>query len=192
MEAAMQIGFPVALNAYGPDLIHRTDVNGVRLSLHDEYDVLVAYEQLAATLGRRMTGAVVQAMAAPGVEMMIGATLDPVFGPVLAAGSGGALVELLHDVAFRLAPLTTTDPEAMLAELRSAKLLHGFRGSKPADIAAFADAILRVSVLMELCPEIRELDINPIIVTETGVTAVDVRVRVHAACPPSPSRRVSY
>lgn len=191
-EAAKHIGFPVAVKAYGPELLHKSDVAGVTLNLGDECSVYDAYARLASSLGDRMTGAVVQAMAGGGVEMMVGVTHDSVFGKVVALGAGGTLVELLNDVAFRLHPLTSADPEAMLHELRCEKLLHGFRGSKPADVAGLSDILLRVSALLEICPEIRELDINPLVVRDRDVMAVDARIRVEAASAPSPSRRVAY
>jgi acetyl coenzyme A synthetase (ADP forming)-like protein len=192
MEAAMRIGFPVALKAYGPELLHKSDVGGVRLALPDECRVFSAYEELSAHLGDRMTGAVVQAMVGDGVEMMIGATADPAFGHLLALGAGGTLVELLGDVAFRLHPLTDVEPDAMLAELRCARLLHGFRGSAPVDAARLKDAILRISALLEICPEIRELDLNPLKVRGTGISAVDARIRVEPMRPMTPSLRIAY
>ena len=192
MEAAMRIGFPVALKAYGPELLHKSDVAGVTLSLRQECGVFDAYTQLASSLGDRMTGAVVQEMAADGVEMMVGIAHDRVFGNVVAMGAGGTLVELLNDVAFRLHPLSGNDPEAMLHELRCETLLRGFRGSKPVDVAGLRDAVLRVSALLDVCPEIRELDVNPLLVCGTGVMAVDARIRVEAVPAPTPSRRVAY
>lgn len=192
MEAAMRIGFPVALKAYGPELLHKSDAGGVRLSLPDEHTVYAAYEDLASALGDRMTGAVVQAMVAGGVEMMIGASEDPAFGPVIGVGAGGTLVELLGDVAFRLPPLTDTDPDEMLSELRCARLLQGYRGSGPVDVAALRDAILRLAALLEICPEIREIDINPLKVGQSGASALDVRIRIERPLELAPSRRVTY
>ncbi|HXH37993.1 MAG TPA: GNAT family N-acetyltransferase [Thermoanaerobaculia bacterium] len=192
MEGAICIGLPVALKAYGPELLHKSEVGGVKLGLGDESKVYAAYEEMASSLGDRMTGALVQAMSPDGVEMMIGATVDPAFGPVIAAGAGGTLVELLNDVAFRLHPLTDADPEAMLSGLRCMKLLHGFRGSKPADMAALRGAILRVSALLEICPEIRELDLNPIKVRESGAVVVDARIRVEKPALTKPSLRIAY
>jgi acetyl coenzyme A synthetase (ADP forming)-like protein len=192
MEAAISIGFPVALKAYGPELLHKSDVGGVKLSLGDESAVYTAYEELASALGGQMTGAVIQAMAPDGVEMMIGVTLDPAFGHVIAAGAGGTLIELLDDVAFRLLPLTDADPEAMLSGLRCMKLLRGFRGAKPSDLVALRNAILRVSSLVEICPEIRELDLNPVKVRESGALTVDARIRVEKPVRTQPSLRIAY
>jgi acetyl coenzyme A synthetase (ADP forming)-like protein len=192
MEAAMRIGFPVALKACGPQLLHKSDSGGVRLSLPDESSVVTAFEELSSSLGDRMTGAVVQEMVADGVEMMVGATLDGAFGRVLGVGAGGTLVELLGDVAFRLHPLTDIDPEGMLAGLRCRRLLEGFRGAPASDMAALRDAILRISALLEICPEVQELDINPLKVSHIGVSALDARIRVDRGLPPKPSRRIAY
>ena len=180
MEAAMRMRFPVALKAFGPDLLHKSDVGGVRLSLADECSVYDAFLELKVAVGDRMTGALVQPMAGAGVEMLIGATRDSLLGPVIALGAGGTLVELLGDVAFRLAPLVDSDPAAMIGELRCARLLRGYRGSAPVDETALRDTLLRVSALLELCPEICELDINPLIVQKEGAVPVDVRIRVQA------------
>ncbi|PYQ31759.1 MAG: GNAT family N-acetyltransferase [Acidobacteria bacterium] len=192
MDAAASLGFPVALKAYGPALLHKSDVHGVRLNLRDEYSVVVAYEELAHALGKQMTGAIVQPMIAGGVEMMIGATWQPSFGHVIACGAGGTLVELLGDVAFRVHPLTDTDADDLIAQTRCSRLLHGFRGASPSDVAALKETILRLSALLEICPEIREVDINPLKVLEHGVSAIDVRIRVEPVAAVTPSRRVSY
>ena len=192
VDAAISLEFPVALKAYGPDLLHKSDFGGVTLGLNDEWSVCVAYDAQTAALGSRMTGAVVQKMVSGGVEMMIGATRDPTFGHVVAAGAGGTLIEIFRDVRFRLHPLTDTDAETMIDELRSAKVLRGFRGSPPADIGALRTAILRLSALLDVCPEIAELDINPITVHASGVTAVDARIRVEGEPAAPVSRRISY
>ncbi len=190
--AAMRLGFPVALKAYGPDLLHKSDFAGVKLDLEDQRSVSAAYAALTATLGSRMTGVVVQKMVSGGVEMMIGATRDPTFGHVVAAGAGGTLVEIFRDVRFRLHPLNDVDAETMIDELRFARVLRGYRGSSPADVGALRTAILRVSALLDVCPEIEEVDINPITVHESGVTALDARIRVERAPAAPASRRISY
>jgi acetyl coenzyme A synthetase (ADP forming)-like protein len=192
MEAATSIGFPVALKACGPDLLHKSDSGGVRLSLRDQGSVVAAFEELSSALGDRMRGAVVQGMVVDGVEMMVGTTLDPAFGHVIGVGAGGTLVELLGDVAFRLLPLTDTDPDAILAGLRCRRLLEGFRGAPACDVAALRAAILRIAALVEICPEVQELDINPLKVRSSGVSAVDARIRVERWVPLKPSRRIAY
>jgi acetyl coenzyme A synthetase (ADP forming)-like protein len=192
VAAADRIGYPVVLKAIGPGILHKTEVGGVRLRLHASDDVREAWRDLAHRLGDGMTGALVQEMIAGGVEMLIGAVEDPTFGPVIACGTGGTLAELLADMQFRLHPLSALDAAAMIDGLRGARLLRGYRGAAPADEAALRDALLRLSALVELCPEIRELDVNPLVVLERGVKALDVRIRIER--PPSrpASRRVSY
>jgi acetyl coenzyme A synthetase (ADP forming)-like protein len=192
MAAAMAMGGPVALKVSGPSLLHKTDVGGVRLGLTEPKAVVEAFDDMKTRLGDRMTGAIVQQMVEGGVEVMIGATEDPTFGHIVAYGAGGTLVEVLADVAFRIHPLTDVDATDMIEQARYSKLLHGFRGAPRADVAALRDAILRLSALLQVCPEIRELDVNPLKVREHGIVAVDARVRVAPVVPPPPSRRVTY
>ena len=150
-----------------------------------------AYRDMRARLGDRMSGVVVQRMVPDGVELLVGATFDPNFGPVIACGTGGTLVELFSDVVLRLHPITDVDAAAMINELRGAPLLRGYRGSAPVDETALRDVLLRVSALIEACPDILELDINPLKVLAHGACAVDARIRVGAVTVP-PSRRVIY
>lgn len=192
MEAATSLGFPVVLKAYGPGLLHKSDVGGVRLGLAHEYAVASAYEDLAASLGDAMTGAIIQPMVTGGVEMMLGATDQPSFGHVVACGAGGTLVELLGDVAFRVHPLSDRDAREMLEQVRCTKLLSGYRGKPAADADALREAILRLSALLDICPEIREIDLNPLKVMELGVSAVDARIRVEPIVAGTASRRIAY
>jgi acyl-CoA synthetase (NDP forming) len=127
-----------------------------------------------------------------GVEMLVGSVNDPLFGPVVVCGAGGVLAELLADSATRLHPLTLPDADEMVGDLKCARLLRGFRGKPILDEGALKDALLRLSVLLSMCPEIQELDINPIKVLESGVCAVDARVRVEPTRPRKPTRRVVY
>ena len=117
-------------------------------------------------------------MAPAGVEMIVGVVHDPQFGPVLACGAGGVLVELLKDVSVRLTPLAAPDAEEMLRELKTYPLLTGYRGAAVHDVPALVDTVLRVGALVEELPQIAELDLNPILVHPSGVTVVDARVRV--------------
>ncbi|HVS31599.1 MAG TPA: GNAT family N-acetyltransferase [Thermoanaerobaculia bacterium] len=190
--AAMRIGFPVVVKAQGPALLHKTESGAVKLGLQDERQVREAYLELQARLGDAMESAIVQQMIPGGVEVMAGSTADATFGNVLVYGAGGTLVELLADVAFRIPPLTDADAEDMIREARVSRLLRGFRGAKPADVEALMEVLLRLSALVEICPEIRELDINPLKVLEKGALVVDARVRVEDVPAGPPSRRIAY
>lgn len=190
VNAAMRIGFPVALKAEGP--LHKTEAGALRLNLQDEREVREAYQDMSARLGDQMTRCIVQQMVGGGVEVMVGAVADPTFGHLVVYGAGGTLVELLSDVAFRIHPLTDADVEDMLREVRWSKLLEGYRGSPPSDVPALRDVLERVSALLTVCPEIRELDINPVKVLPNGAAAVDARVRVEAVEPAPPTRRIAY
>ncbi|HKE86682.1 MAG TPA: GNAT family N-acetyltransferase [Vicinamibacterales bacterium] len=192
VAAAHDIGYPVALKAAGAEIVHKTDVGGVMLDISNEHDLREAYATLTSHVGDAMTAAVVQHMVPGGVELLIGATVDPTFGPVVACGMGGVLVDLLHDTTFRLHPLTDVDATEMVAGLKSIALLRGYRGHPPADERAVVDALLRVSALVEICPDIQEMEINPLKVFEHGVRAVDVRVRIGRPRPGPPTRRISY
>lgn len=184
---ATRLGFPVALKAVGTTLLHKTEHKAVRLNLATPAAVRKAATELTRSLGDRIEGLLVQRMVDGGAEMMIGAIDDPTFGHAVVCGSGGVLVDLLADSSCRLHPVTRHDAEGMVGRLKGVRLLRGFRGAPPADEPAFVDAILRISELLKLCPEIRELDVNPLKVLPEGVSALDVRVRVSAA--PSPGRR---
>jgi acetyl coenzyme A synthetase (ADP forming)-like protein len=190
VSAAMRIGFPIVLKAQGP--LHKTEVGGVRLGLQDEREVREAYLEMTERIGSEMTGAVVQQMVRGGVEVMAGAIADPRFGHLLVYGAGGTLVEILSDVAFRLHPVTDLDVDDMLREVRWTKLLDGFRGTPPGDTGALRNVLLRLSALLTVCPEIQELDINPVKVMEHGAVSVDARIRVDTVVPAAPTRRIAY
>jgi acyl-CoA synthetase (NDP forming) len=180
VEIAARLGYPVAIKAVGPSLLHKTEHKAVRLNLANRSEVVDAAAALTVALGERMDGLLVQRMVTGGAEMMLGAINDPTFGPVVVCGSGGVMIELLADSACRLYPLTNHDAAEMVHGLKGVRLLRGFRGGAPADEAAFEQAVLRISALVGICPEIQELDVNPLLVLEDGVSAVDVRVRVSA------------
>lgn len=172
---AREIGYPVVLKGSGPGILHKTEARAVHTALADDRSIGDAYRALARNPD------VLQVLLQPmirGVEMFVGASFDPKFGHAIVCGSGGTLVELLRDTSCRLAPLTDVAAREMLDELRGIALLRGFRGAPMADEAALRDVVLRVSALLELCPEIQELDLNPVIVSAAGATAVDARVRI--------------
>jgi acyl-CoA synthetase (NDP forming) len=191
-DAAISLDFPVALKAYGPTLLHKSDIGGVKLGIDSVAAVRSTFAEMKQRIGDAMTGAIVQKMAPRGVEVMVGATADPMFGQIVAYGAGGTLVELLADVAFRIQPLMDSDIDDLISQARVSKLLAGVRGAAPADVFALKEVIGRVSALLEICPEIRELDLNPLMVLEKGAIAVDARIRVEAIVPGPPSRRIAY
>ncbi|NUW44221.1 bifunctional acetate--CoA ligase family protein/GNAT family N-acetyltransferase [Nonomuraea rhodomycinica] len=186
--AAVSLGLPVVLKAAGP--VHKSDVGGVRLGLRTPEEVREAYEEMAARIGPAMTGATVQPMLPPGVEIIVGGVNYPVFGPLVMVGMGGVTAELVADQAFRVPPVTTAAATEMIGELRCAPLLHGYRGARPADVAALARQVVRVGRLLEELPEVAELDLNPVIVSPDGAVTVDARIRVAPGDPqPSPLLR---
>ncbi|HEY8524666.1 MAG TPA: GNAT family N-acetyltransferase [Acidimicrobiales bacterium] len=192
-KVAADLGLPVALKASGPDLVHKSDEGGVRLGLDSGTAVADAYREMADRLGDRMTGAVVQQMAEPGVETIAGVVQDPLFGPLVMFGLGGVATELLGDRSFRILPLTDLDAAELVRSLRSSPLLFGYRGAPPADVAALEDTLQRVARLAGVVPEIAELDLNPVIVSPSGAVAVDCRARVAPVPkrPPPDLRRLS-
>lgn len=180
-EAARELGGPIALKVIAPDVLHKTEAGGVRLKLRDPQTVRGAAKKMWATLasqGSTPTGFIVQRMAAAGVEMILGVVHDPQFGPVVACGAGGTQVELLRDVAVRLTPISKPEALDMIRSLKTYPLLDGFRGGKKYDVPALADALLRISAMVDEIPQIAELDCNPFVVSEQGGEILDARVRV--------------
>ena len=192
VAAADTMGYPVALKGFGPELLHKSDAGAVKLRLASPDQVRDAYRDLADRLGRRLAGVQVQPMAADGVEMFVGGLQDPTFGPVLFCGSGGVLVELCGDAACRICPMSDRDAAEMLDGVPGVRRLRGYRGQPPADEAALRDAVLHVSALLDACPEIQEMDINPLTVMTSGVCALDVRIRVAVPQAAPATRRVRY
>jgi acetyl coenzyme A synthetase (ADP forming)-like protein len=180
VEIAVKLGMPVAVKALGPELLHKTEHKAIRLNLQTRSEVRAAAAGLTRQLGTKMEGLLVQRMVAGGAEMMLGAIDDPTFGHVIVCGSGGVLIDLLADSQCRLYPVTGQDANEMVAGLKGVRLLGGYRGAAVADTDAFRDAVLRISALVGICPEIQELDVNPLAVLPGGVSALDVRVRVSA------------
>jgi acyl-CoA synthetase (NDP forming) len=192
VEAARAIGYPVVIKATGPRIVHKTELRAVVVGVQDDTELRAAWADLRLRLGDLMDGALIQEMVIGGVEMLVGAVEDPTFGPVIACASGGTRAEVFGDSEVRLHPLSHADAEAMIDGLQSAALLRGFRGAPPADEPALVDTLLRVTALVGLAPELQELDLNPVLVLPRGVRAVDARVRVEIARPPTVSRRIVY
>lgn len=183
VAAATQAGYPVVLKVVSPDVTHKSDVGGVRLGLDSPETVTAAFQEITASVKRhqpdaRIQGVAVQKMARSGIEVIIGMSKDPQFGPVLMFGLGGILVEVLKDVAFRIVPLERRDARQMIREIKGFPVLDGVRGQEPADLAAIEDLLLKVSTFVEAHAEIEELDLNPVFAYEDGVIAVDARIVV--------------
>jgi hypothetical protein len=170
--AAAELGFPLALKIQSPDIIHKTELGGVRLGIANRDALHAAYaavlEAARHAPAARIEGVLLEPMAANGTEWIIGIVRDPVAGPVLTVGAGGTQAELLRDVARRVAPVDEAEAAAMLQELRSAPLLHGFRGRPPADVPALTRLIAQVSALAAASDRIMELELNPVIVHAAG------------------------
>ncbi len=183
VSIAEEIGYPVVLKIASPDILHKTDVGGVRVNLRSAGDVrdafdLIVYRAERYVPGARIWGCLVQQMVPKGREVLLGMSRDPQFGPLVAFGLGGIYVEALKDVAFRIAPFSREEAAEMIREIRSYALLEGVRGEPPADEEAMVDALLRVSQLVTDFPEIVELDINPLMVFEKGRGAVALDMRL--------------
>lgn len=180
-DAAKAVGFPVALKIVSPEIIHKSDADGILLNLGDEQAVREGFAKVVANAGRvsspkKILGLLVAPMARKGQECIIGMIRNPQFGAVLMFGLGGIFVEVLKDVSFRVIPPTDLDLEEMIHEIKGYRLLSGIRGQKPKDTGILKEVLQRVAQLAADHPEIREVDINPIIVHEQGATVVDARV----------------
>ena len=181
---AARLGCPVALKIVSPDIVHKSDVDGVRLGVASSAAVAVAFDDVMRTVRARQPGAhldgiSVQPMAPPGgVEVIVGVSVDAQFGHVIMCGLGGVLVEVLQDVAFRLIPLRPRDAHEMLTELRGFPLLRGVRGRAGVNLRAVEELLLRVSTLVAQRPDIRELDLNPVLAYPDRVLAVDARALI--------------
>jgi len=185
---AKSIGYPAVLKLWSPDVVHKSDVGGVRLGIRSEEEAARAFDQIAAALKQaepkaRFGGVTVERMVSGGVETIIGMTRDPSFGPVVLFGLGGISVELLRDVSLRLAPLTETDADEMVREIRGRQLLEGYRGSPAVDVSGLKEMLHRVSLLAIDHPEIAELDLNPVLAFpgREPALALDARVKLSAA-----------
>jgi acetyl coenzyme A synthetase (ADP forming)-like protein len=176
--AAAAVGFPVALKAAAPDLVHKSDIGGVRLDLDTEVAVRDAFSAMRASLGARMGDAIVQPMAGDGVELIAGVTHDPTFGPLVLFGMGGVTAELVRDTAVRLVPMTDLDAHDLVRSLRSSPLLFGYRGTPGVDVEALEQVVLRIAQLADEIPEVAELDCNPIVASTTGALVLDAKCRL--------------
>ena len=176
-----ELGYPVVLKVVSPDVIHKSDVGGVIVNLKTTEDVKNAYKQILENVKKhkpkaKIVGVLIQEMAPSSTEVIVGAIKDPQFGPALMFGLGGIFVEVLKDVTFRVAPVTEDEAREMITEVKAYPLLKGYRNLPPADIETIVKIIQNTSRLVMEHQEIKELDLNPIMVYEKGAKTVDARI----------------
>lgn len=188
VEMGTRVGYPVVLKIVSPDVVHKTDSGGVKLDLRSDGDVREAYRDIMARFtDQRVAGVSVQTMAPAGIEAIVGVTRDESFGPVLMFGLGGIFAEVLKDVTFRVLPVTGDSAAEMIEEIKAYSILKGYRGQH-VDISALKELLVKVSDLAVAHPEIRELDLNPVILYPSGYLAVDARIFVDHASPKPAAR----
>jgi acetyltransferase len=180
-EQAARIGFPVVMKILSPDILHKTEVGGVRVNVKTAREAEEAFTDITTNARRIMRdafikGVMISEMVKGGKEVILGVTYDRTFGHMIMFGLGGIYVEVLKDVSFRIVPVVRGDAVAMVNEIRTAALLRGARGERPADIDAIASYIVNLSCLVSDFPEIQELDVNPLVVMEEGAVALDARI----------------
>jgi len=183
VKAAKEIGSPVAMKIVSPEIIHKSDAGGIVLNLNGEREIQDAFEKIMKNAKKiaassKTIGVLIAPMAPRGEECIIGMVRNPQFGPVVMFGLGGIFVEVLKDVSFRVVPLTDLDVDTMIKEIKGYPLLTGIRGEKPKDIDVLKDIIIRISQMAVDHPEIREVDLNPIIAHEKGASVVDARILI--------------
>lgn len=185
LAEAEKIGFPVVLKVSSQDIIHKSDIGGVVTGIRSIDELKEKYEQMQQRISQKVPNAkiegyIIEKMES-GIELLVGSTIDPMFGPILAFGLGGIYVEVLKDVVFRLIPIEREDATEMLSEIKAAKILDGIRGQPPINKKALVDLLIKTSNFIDQHPEIEELDLNPVFATEKGVTVVDARIILKVA-----------
>ncbi len=180
-DFAEKIGFPVVLKIVSPDIIHKSDAGGVIINLMNTIEVKNAYRKILENAKKydraaKIVGVLVQEMAPQSTEVIVGAIKDPQFGQTLMFGLGGIFVEILKDVTFRVAPITRKDAQEMIIKVKAYPLLTGYRKTPPADLDAIINVLMNISKLIMEYPEIKEIDLNPIMSYEKGAKTVDARI----------------
>lgn len=180
---ADSMGYPIVLKIVSPDIVHKSDVGGVKVGIHNSSEAAIAFDEIITNAKQAVpdadiTGIAVQKMVPDGTEVIIGMTTDPQFGPVMMFGLGGIMVEVLKDVTFRIIPLAERDARQMIDEIKGHAILEGVRGQPPVSKEALCQAILKVAEFITHHPEVQELDLNPMIAYADGVIAVDARIVV--------------
>jgi acyl-CoA synthetase (NDP forming) len=181
LKAADALAYPLCLKVVSDDIVHKSDSGGIRLDIVNRQGLVDEYRAMLTDVAHfyptaSIQAVLVQVMSSKGSEVMIGAKRDPVFGPCMVLGTGGIFTEIIGDYAFRLAPVTAAEAGTMIDELRLAPLLKGARGGTPCHLPSIVEALVKVSQLMKIRPEIVELDINPLIVDHRGAVVVDARI----------------
>lgn len=181
VKFAEKIGFPVVMKIVSPDVVHKFDVGGVVVGIEKPREARNAFKTILQNVKKhnpkaQIVGVVVQEMAPSSTEVIVGALKDPQFGQTLMFGLGGIFVEILKDVTFKIAPITEQEAKEMITEVKAYPLLQGYRGQPPADIKAITKILMATSKLVMDHPEIKELDLNPIMVYEKGAKTVDARI----------------
>lgn len=181
-KIAEELGFPVVMKIISPQVVHKTDAGGVKLNLQTVEEVERAYNEMMEQINKEVPnadirGVLIEKMAEPSTEIIIGVTRDPTFGPAIMFGLGGIFVELFKDVSFRIAPITTQDAQDMIHEIKALPMLRGFRGGPKVNLSLIVDVLKKVSKLsMDYQEDILEIDLNPIFAYEDKLLTVDARV----------------
>jgi acyl-CoA synthetase (NDP forming) len=186
VELSEEFGYPVVLKVSSVDISHKSDAGGVKVNLKNKAEVEDAFDGImqsckAAVPTANIEGISVQPMGKPGTEVIVGMINDPSFGPVVMFGLGGVFVEVLKDVAFRVVPIDESDAEDMINEIKGKKLLEGYRGQEPVDVAYLRQMLLKLSDFVNETPEIQEIDMNPVFAYKDGAVVVDARIILSAA-----------
>ncbi|MGV8085919.1 MAG: acetate--CoA ligase family protein [Candidatus Bilamarchaeum sp.] len=177
IEMAKKIGYPVAMKIVSSDIEHKTDVGGVKVDIRSPEFLIASYHQMMSSVkGKKIDGVLIQKMARKGVELIVGGKKDPQFGHMIVVGIGGIYVEIFRDISARICPVEEKDVEEMISELKSHPLLEGARGKRPINKKALTDLVIKTSQFM-IKEDIKEMDLNPVVVDENGFDIVDARFK---------------
>lgn len=181
VEFSEKIGFPVVMKIVSPDVIHKSEVGGVLLNIKSKKQVYDAFKKISENIRQsqpnaEVEGVLIQEMVPQSTEVIVGALKDPQFGPAIMFGLGGIFVEIMKDVTFRIAPITEDEACEMVREVKAYPILEGYRGQQPSDVNSIVKILLKTSQLMMDFSEIKEFDLNPIMVYAEGAKAVDARI----------------
>ena len=185
LKVSKRLGFPLVIKVVSPDIMHKTDIGGIKMNITNLAQIKKAYKSIIYHVRKnkpeaRINGLLLYKQAPEGVEVIVGMIRDPQFGPTVMFGLGGIFIEILKDVAFRVCPVERTDIEEMLAEIEGIKMLQGYRGRPSYDVNTIIDVIMKISKIAMSFPKIIEIDLNPILVYEKGVIVVDAKIMINS------------